>query len=209
MKHMKKALALVLVLIMVFSLNITAFAADTDDYVVTVYVTTGMFTTGGFDPDHGHVIPNADPEDYLIYGYEPFPADGLSIAWDLSEYRSCYYGPSTMSDNVNVLDAIVFSLMMNGFTCSGGWDTVNSPAGGYISNVYPGYAQTVYQTQEVIGGVTYVKTYGNSWRIAVKGPNDTDYQALTIYGTSVTIEDGMEIIFDYSPYIVYSLPENN
>ena len=53
MKHMRKALSLFLALAMIICFAVPAFAADTDTATVTVYVTTGMFTPGGYDPDHG------------------------------------------------------------------------------------------------------------------------------------------------------------
>ena len=53
MKHVRKALSLLLVLAMVVCFAVPAMAAGTDEAVVTVYVTTDMFTEGGYDPDHG------------------------------------------------------------------------------------------------------------------------------------------------------------
>lgn len=209
MKHAKKVLALALVLIMVFSLNITAFASS-DDPVVTVYVTTGMYTPGGYDPEHGFIDPTLQPQDPANYPFdetEPVEVDWDSIEVFLDDIRDPdigYNAPSTLSSNVNALDAIWFALMLQGYTPVGGWDSISTTPGGYIHAVYPNGEPTTNPTTIVnIGGVDYYKYSGYGWRIALKYPNGS-WQTAGAYGTYYTIVDGMEIIFDYSYYEIYA-----
>lgn len=68
MKTARRLFSLALVLVMVLSLSVTAFATS-DAPTVTVYVTRGMYTAGGFDPDHGFIDQSllpADPASKLI-----------------------------------------------------------------------------------------------------------------------------------------------
>ena len=205
MKHMRKALSLLLVLAMVVCFAVPAFAADTDTATVTVYVTTGMFTEGGID-DNGDNIAQTyiggNPESYLIPNYVVIPVDSLSISASLSDCRDVYNAPNTLSNNVNVLDAIIYSLMFNGYTCRGGWDTVNIPNGGYVHDVLPGYAGTVAVTYPTINGVQYERYTGSGWNIAFT--QNGQYVVPELYGNNFVIEDGMEIVFDYSPYVQYA-----
>ena len=55
MKTARRLFSLALVLVMVLSLSVTAFATS-DAPTVTVYITRGMYTAGGFDPDHGFKV---------------------------------------------------------------------------------------------------------------------------------------------------------
>ena len=85
MKHMRKALSLFLALAMIICFAVPAFAADTDTATVTVYVTTGMFTPGGYDPDHGTFLEqefrNQETlSDHLFNGCEAAELDGVTIA---------------------------------------------------------------------------------------------------------------------------------
>lgn len=164
-----------------------------------------MFTTGGID-DNGNNIAQTfiggNPQSYLIDGYEPFPVDGLTISDDLASYRAVYNASSTLSSNVNVLDAIIFSMMMSGYTCEGGWDTISVPNGGYVHNVLPGYAGTVTVTNLTIDGVQYERYAGSGWNIAFT--QNGQYVVPELYGSNFVIEDGMGIVFDYSPYVQYA-----
>ena len=207
MKHMRKALSLLLVLAMVVCFAVPAFAADTDTATVTVYVTTGMFTEGGYDPDHGTFLEQEfrDGESldtHLFNGFEAVPLDGATIAALFDTIRPVYGKEANYSENVNVLDAIICALQANGFDCNGGWDSVNNPNGGYVHSVTPGGIPTGGMTTENINGVKYNKYYGTGWRIAI-GQNGV-FTAPALYGTSYNIEDGMTIVFDLSDYIIYS-----
>lgn len=213
MKHMRKALSLFLALALVICFTVPAFAASTDNATVTVYVTQGMFSKGGLD-SNGNIVAQeflgGNPASYLAAGYEAFPVDGLSISDDLQHYRSAYGAPSSLSNDVNVLDAIVFSLALNGISCSGGWSDYTGPngdwaTGGYIHSV-DGFDATVTVTENAltINGVNYDRYNGSGWQVVAKYPNGS-FEPLANYATNYTIVDGMEIIFDFSEYIIYDV----
>ena len=213
MKHMRKALSLFLALALVICFTVPAFAASTDNATVTVYVTQGMFSKGGLD-SNGNIVAQeflgGNPASYLAAGYEAYPVDGLSISDDLQRYRSAYGAPSSLSNDVNVLDAIVFSLALNGISCSGGWSDYTGPngdwaTGGYIHSV-DGFDATVTVTENAltINGVNYDRYDGSGWQVVAKYPNGS-FEPLANYATNYTIVDGMEIIFDFSEYTIYDV----
>lgn len=206
MKHMRKALSLFLALAMIICFAVPAFAADTDTATVTVYVTTGMFTPGGYDPDHGTFLEqefrNQETlSDHLFNGCEAAELDGVTIAAMFEFTRPVYGKEANYSENANVLDAIICALMANGLEATGGWDSVNVPNGGYVHSVTPGGIPTGGATTETINGVEYTKYYGNGWRITI-GQNGV-FTTPALYGTSYNIEDGMTIVFDLSDYVIY------
>lgn len=213
MKHMRKTFSLIMALVMIVCLAVPAFAASTDEATVTVYVTTGMFTKGGID-ENGKIIAQefkgGSPENALASGYEAYPVDGATISDGLAHYRAAYSAPSTLSEDVNVLDAIVCSLEFCGFSCSGGWSDYTGPngdwaTGGYIHTV-SGFNESVSVTENAleIDGVSYDRYNGSGWQIVVKYPGGS-YAPLANYATNYPIVDGMEIIFDYSPYVIYDV----
>lgn len=214
MKTARRLFSLALVLVMVLSLSVTAFATS-DAPTVTVYVTRGMYTAGGFDPDHGFIDQSllpADPASKLIttdfftgYDGENYWYDESSLAAELGTTQAVYAPEGYTSSTVTVLDAIIYALQFNGYTCSGGWDSVSQPNGGYVHSVFPEMEGTSHVGKETINGVEYNKYTGMGWRIAIKNAGETEFRSLTAYGTSVPIQDGMEIIFDYSYYCIYSL----
>ena len=174
MKHMRKALSLFLALAMIICFAVPAFAADTDTATVTVYVTTGMFTPGGYDPDHGTFLEqefrNQETlSDHLFNGCEAAELDGVTIAAMFEFTRPVYGKEANYSENANVLDAIICALMANGLEATGGWDSVNVPNGGYVHSVTPGGIPTGGATTETINGVEYTKYYGNGWRVYYPG----------------------------------------
>ena len=144
MKTARRLFSLALVLVMVLSLSVTAFATS-DDPTVTVYVTSGMYTEGGFDPDHGFIdqsLSPADPASKLVksdfftgYDGENYWYDELTLADSLATTQAVYAPESYTSTTVTVLDAIIFALQFNGYTCTGGWDFVTQPNGGYVHSV--------------------------------------------------------------------------
>lgn len=200
MKNMRRILSLVLVLMMVLSLSVTAFAASPADATVTVYITEGKFTEGGID-NEGNQIPQA-----YIGGTTPNYTKKVVIdvgditSAELSQYRSSYSAPTNMSATVNVLDAIACALDKSGYTYTGGWDTFNTPNGGYISSV-SGFT-SVFNSEEVeVNGTFYTKYTGSGWNIAFDQGNG--YVVPEYYGTSYTVVNGMSIVFDFSPYALY------
>lgn len=55
--------------------------------------------------------------------------------------------------------------------------------------------------QEVVNGITYDVFSGTGWNIACT--QNGELTALSLYGTSYELVDGMEIVFDISEYEIY------
>lgn len=110
------------------------------------------------------------------------------------------------------MDAILAAFFENGIditdpnVVSAGWDdhpVVGNP-GGYIHSVSPDvpkYDKTIKQT---VDGVLYNIYSGSGWNIAC-GTSASNIKALDAYGTSTALTDGMIIVFDYSPYLIYDV----
>lgn len=212
MRHMRKALSLLLVLAMVVCFAVPAMAASPADATVTVYVTTGMFTKGGINGTTGAQIPQAfsggDPASHLLTGYTKVTLDIEDITSEqLTTYRGKYNAPTTLSTDVNVLDAVVAALSIRGFTCAGGWDSYSTPNGGYISSVSPNGIPENHVGTATINGVNYTKYYGTGWNLAFTQYNEEteafEYVVPKYYGTRYIVEDGMTIVFDLSAYELY------
>ena len=209
MKHMRKALSLLLVLAMVVCFAVPAMAATPSNVTVTVYVTTGMFTEGGYNSTTGKIeaqtfLQTENPANHLFDKYVKTEVSTSRVsAKTLASYRTVY-NPVGLSNDMNVLDAIIAALKSNGYTCAGGWDTYNTPNGGYISSVSPnGVPTSNTPTTKTIGDVTYTVYSGTGWQIAFKEAGATSYTVPTQYGTNYTLTNGMTIIFDLSPYVIY------
>lgn len=56
-------------------------------------------------------------------------------------------------------------------------------------------------TNPTINGVQYERYTGSGWNIAFT--QNGQYVVPELYGNNFVIEDGMEIVFDYSPYVQY------
>ena len=208
MKNFKKYLSIVMVLVMVFAMTATAFA-DTDVPSVTVSVTANNFNTSGAYTGNGFtnlVIPISNYE-VSIDNVNYYITDS---AFDLKGV----YLPSGVSDPMNgtasVADAIITAIwenygMYTDEECTvasvvGGWDSITTPNGGYISNImnYPlTYNATTYY--QGANGHKWGRSTGTGWNVAFKYANGT-MQVPTQYTTNIALVDGMEIIFDVSPY---------
>ena len=200
MKHMRKALSLLLVLAMVVCFAVPAMAASPEGATVTVYITRGKFTKGGID-SNGNQIPQAYiggvPTSY-VKKYEVKPS--AITAAELAGYRASYKNPDTTSTTVNVLDAIACALTKNNYSYTGGWDTWNTPNGGYISSVAGFTGES--KTEEVeVNNVLYTKYSGSGWNIAFNQGNGFEVPAY--YGNNYPVTNGMIIVFDFSAYELY------
>lgn len=209
MKHKRKALSLLLVLAMVVCFAVPAMAASPENVTVTVYVTTGMFTSGGYDEATNTFTSqefrqSERPAAHLFDNYKMKRISTANVdATALASYRAVY-SPVGLTNDMNVLDAIIAALKANGYTCAGGWDTYNTPNGGYISSVSPnGVPTSNTPTTRTIGNVTYTVYSGTGWQIAFKEKGASTYTVPSQYGTNYTLTDGMTIIFDLSPYVIY------
>lgn len=200
MKHMRKALSLLLVLAMVVCFAVPAMAASPEGATVTVYITRDKFTKGGID-SNGNQIPQAYiggvPTSY-VKKYDVKPS--AITAAELAGYRASYNNPDTTSTTVNVLDAIACALTKSNLTYTGGWDDWNDPEGGYISSVQ-GFVGNSGSENVVVNNTTYTKYYGSGWNIAFKQGNGFEVPAH--YGNNYPVTNGMIIVFDFSAYELY------
>lgn len=223
----KRLLSLIMAVMMVVVLVVPAAAATTDttsDGTVTVYVTYGMFTKGGYDTvakapkaqeynSTGLPTSNNINANFYISGMELSIRDIQEYYLDTTQYA--YGVPDTSASyfkTPNVLDAILSAFLVNGIditdtnAVNAGWDSkpvVGNP-GGYINSVSPDvpkYNETIKQT---VDGVLYNIYSGSGWNIAC-GTSASNIKALDAYGTSTALTDGMIIVFDYSEYLIYDV----
>ena len=112
----------------------------------------------------------------------------------------------------NLVDAILAAFFENGIditdpnVVSAGWDdhpVVGNP-GGYIHSVSPDVPKYNKTIQRTVDGVLYNIYSGSGWNIAC-GTSASNIKALDAYGTSTALTDGMIIVFDYSPYMIYDV----
>lgn len=219
----KRLLSLIMAVMMVVVLVVPAAAATTDTAsggTVTVYVTYGMFQDEGIGtyPAYKGGLPTSDNIDGNFY------IDGMELS--ISDIQSYYmettqtvYGvPDTSASyfkSPNLLDAILTAFWTNekeGYfvditdtnVVNAGWDSkpVAGNPGGYIHGVSPEYTTVKIQNGVVVDGVSYTVYTGNGWNIAC-GTSASNIKALDAYGTSTALTDGMIIVFDYSPYVIY------
>ena len=223
----KRLLSLIMAVMMVVVLVVPAAAATTDttsDGTVTVYVTYGMFTKGGYDTDakapkaqeyNSTGLPTSDKINANFY-INAYTLSISTIKTDYMETTQGLYGVPDTSVSYfktpNLVDAILAAFFENGIditdpnVVSAGWDdhpVVGNP-GGYIHSVSPDvpkYNKTIKQT---VDGVLYNIYSGSGWNIAC-GTSASNIKALDAYGTSTALTDGMIIVFDYSPYLIYDV----
>ena len=219
----KRLLSLIMAVMMVVVLAVPAAAATTDttsDGTVTVYVTYGMFQDEGIGtyPAYKGGLPTSDNIDGNFY------IDGMELSIsDIQNYymettQTVYGVPDTSASyfkSPNLLDAILTAFWTNekeGYfvditdtnVVNAGWDSkpVAGNPGGYIHGVSPEYTTVKIQNGVVVDGVSYTVYTGSGWNIAC-GTSASNIKALDAYGTSTALTDGMIIVFDYSPYVIY------
>lgn len=214
----KRLLSLIMAVMMVVVLVVPAAAATTtttSDGTVTVYVTYGMFQNEGIGtyPAYKGGLPTSDNIDANFY-ISAYPLSISDIEAYYMETTQLVYGvPDTSASyfkTPNVLDAILAAFFENGIiitdtdAVNAGWDSkpVVGDPGGYIHDVSPEYTNVNIQSGVVVDGVSYTVYTGNGWNIAY-GTDASNIAASEVYGTSVELTDGMIIVFDYSPYVIY------
>ena len=208
-RTMKKGLAIVLALVMVFAMTATAFAS-TDNPSVKVSVTANNFSSSGEYTGTGFtnlVVPIANYQ-VDIANVDYYIADKTSF-----DLKSVYL-PSSVTDpmggSASVADAIIATIWENygkyldeeqtSPSVVGGWDSITSPNGGYISNIMNYTLQsnaTTYFRGE--NGNKWGRSTGTGWNVAYKYA-DGSFQKAAQYTSNIPLVDGMEIIFDVSPY---------
>lgn len=201
MKHMRKALSLLLVLAMVVCFAVPAFADGTaTEAKVTVYVTRDQFSEGGLNKKQAY--EGGDPAtitDGLVFK-DSFTISDVDTT-TLNNCRAKYAPDVDLPSTMNVLDAIAYVLMKNNYNFSGGWDTWNVPNGGYISSV-DGFVGNPDVGSDNVDGVDYTVYYGSGWNIAF-GTASNSLTPPEYYGTYYDLEPGMIIVFDFSAYKLY------
>lgn len=211
----KRILSMVLVVLLLCSmLSISAFASPADP-TVTVYITTGMFTQGGY-ANGAPVIQtyktNENPANHLMSGYTAitFNMSSINTTSTRAFYNSSLTGPA------NVLDAIIHAVQVAGQTPSCGWDGSWYPYGGYINSFSPDGVPTYntpYSDPKVEGGVTvnYTVYSGTGLKVACTqefededtGTTYTVLDETAYYATNYPLLDNMTIVLDYGPYVIY------
>lgn len=174
----KRLLSLIMAVMMVVVLVVPAAAATTDttsNGTVTVYVTYGMFTKGGYDtvakaPKAQEYNSDAAPTSDKINANFYINAYTLSISDIEANYmettQSLYGAPTEKPDyfkEPNLLDAILAAFFENGIditdsdTVYAGWDDhpVRGNPGAYINYVAPQYPVYNGTTQKTMDGVQY------------------------------------------------------
>ncbi|MDR1322500.1 MAG: hypothetical protein LBK56_13945 [Gracilibacteraceae bacterium] len=187
-----------------------AFAAGT----VSVTVTYGNFELGEYEWD-GDGFTNA----YFYIDEYPVDIDYVQEYVDYG-WKEYYYLPDPSYDyldgEASILDAILVALTDNGFAyvpgddMISGWDYEHDPNGGYIEYVYPEPLDFNEETV-IVDNVEYTHYFsslpnGGGWRIAYTLGDDPTVIVPEEYTSRIALEDGMTIIFDYSPYD-YWVPE--
>ncbi len=223
----KRLLSLIMAVMMVVVLVVPAAAATTDTTsggTVTVYVTYGMFTKGGYDtvakaPKAQEYNSNAAPTSNDINANFYINAYTLSINTIKTDYMATTQGLYGVPDTSvsyfktpNLVDAILAAFFENGIditdpnVVSAGWDDhpVRGNPGGYIHSVSPDVPKYNETIQRTVDGVLYNIYSGNGWNIAC-GTSASNIKALDAYGTSTALTDGMIIVFDYSEYLIYDV----
>ena len=207
-KTSRKVLSVVLAVMLLCSIMSISVFADNDPSV-TVYITTGMFTEGGYNtttnrPELQHynssTVPGSGNYFNSTIGKQIIKISDINVSTTKG-----YYGNPSVSDleaSPNVLDAIIFALTNKGYTPVGGWDSWGD--GGYISYFTPD-GSTYYNpnnpTQVTKNGVTYYVYTGTGWQIACT--QNGSLSEIDSYGTNFGLVDGMDIVFDLSNYTIY------
>lgn len=223
----KRLLSLIMAVMMVVVLVVPAAAATTDTTsggTVTVYVTYGMFTEGGYDTVakapkaqeyNSTGLPTSDNINSNFY-INAYTLSINTIKTDYMETTQGLYGVPDTSVSYfktpNLVDAILAAFFENGIditdpnVVSAGWDDhpVRGNPGGYIHSVSPDVPKYNETIQRTVDGVLYNIYSGNGWNIAC-GTSASNIKALDAYGTSTALTDGMIIVFDYSPYMIYDV----
>ena len=107
--------------------------------------------------------------------------------------------PDPLSGDASILDAILVTFMENGYYgITAGWDDVNIPNGGFISEVCPQALSYSVSNYEGENGNTWGHATGTGWNIAYT--QGGIIQEATVYGSNIELTAGMEIVFDVSPF---------
>ncbi len=199
-------MAMVMTMAMMFAMTTTSFAS-TADPSVKVSVTYGNFDTSGNYTGNGFINAQLPTQ---IANYN---VDIATVDYYISDMNlKSVYLPAGVTDpqagDATVIDAIIAAVWDNysnedengNPTVVGGWDSWTTPNGGYISNIvnYPlvSNATTYFKGEN---GNKWGRSTGTGWNVAYKYADGT-MTAASGYTSNIKLVDGMEIIFDVSPY---------
>ena len=212
----KRIISLLMAVMMLVALVVPASATTDTSGTVTVYVTYGMFTEGGYDTaakaskDQEYNSTGLPTSDNINGNFSNINGVEYSIE-DIAAYsegfRYVYGAPEDFTNYPNVVDAILTAFDMEypnltaDIVC--GWDSYTTPNGGYINSI-PNGGEPVYNatTTTTLDGVNYNVYSGYGWNIAI-GTSSSNISSIEHYGTEYTLTDGMIIVFDYSAYELY------
>ncbi len=209
-KVFKRIFVITMAVAMVFAMSATAFAQENfADYAllrtnqVKVSVTQNNFDTSGNYVGGGTPLAfnvNGNPNVYIT-NQSKSVAQFNQIA--TTTWKRAHYLPSNVPNplpgKASVVDAILNICEMNGLTTQSGWDSYNTPNGGYISNlnnITLPYNVTYYQGAN---GNKWGHATGSGWQIAYR-IGTGNYIVSATYLTSTKVAPNMEIIMDLSPF---------
>ena len=208
-RTMKKGLAIVLALVMVFAMTATAFAETTPSGNVTVSVMQNNFDLSGNYVGNGSNVPIGTDEEgnsrYIANFIVPISTVESNIA---NGYKYLYLPAETtdpMNGAASVLDAIIAALDLNGVTdFDTGCDPTNLPEHGLTPG---GYIHNINSDGRVSNTVTYFEgTNGNKWGRSVGSGWNVAYgtgSALSkanVYTSNIPLTAGMHIVIDISAF---------
>ena len=130
--------------------------------------------------------------------------------------QSLYGAPTEKPDyfkEPNLLDAILAAFFENGIditdsdTVYAGWDAtpVRGNPGGYINYVAPQLSTYTMTPPRRRWTALNTTSYSGEWLEHCLRHSASNIKALNAYGTSTALEDGMVIVFDFSPYRIYDV----
>ncbi len=207
-RTMKKGLAIVLALVMVFAMTATAFAdTDTAGNVTISVVQNNFNLTGSYVGNGSAYSVGTDDEGNEIYvtSYS-VPISTIEEYIDVEGYdfKSAYLPEGVddpMDGKASVLDAILVGLYLSDVTdIEAGWDTYYNN-GGYIHNICSAdVTNTVVVDHTDSEGTVWYKSSGHGWNIAYSATQGGSMIVPTVYASNIELTNGMDIIVDYSAY---------
>ena len=207
-RAMKKGLAIVLALVMVFAMSASAFAADVGK--VNISITTGNFNLSG------DYTGNGSPLTTITH-----PLTNRSITLEeLSDYvglydiKGTFYLPAGTADplpgQASVLDAVLAVLFEEGYDdIRTGWSSYSDPdngyfPGGYINDFGGTNASNNVTYENRSDGYIWGRSTGWGWNIAYKPSGEafrtTASDGYTHYMSDIPVASGMDIIIDLSQF---------
>lgn len=170
----KRVLAVMLALVMVFSMSTFAFANTDSTITVTV-------------------------EFYNLSDYGTQVAEAHTVSIDTEDFERVYDIPSNVSSDVitdantpTVMDAVVEALNLS--SSAVGWDMPTNSTnyiGGYLSSILGLSTQTAADSSSTVWR-------GYAWQYYLDYYTNYEENPVELYATNVELEDGMVITWTYN-----------